>query len=488
MLRHSFALAFLVGALLAPVAEARPHDPRQPCGAPHFLPNALRKPRAVVPREATETRQLRDSFGDFPNLVTSAHFALKWGSASDLSVEDGSKMLDALEASYAVQVEEMAHRTPTGADSFLLNVYVGSSGDGAPSAFAAAYVDVDDEGFEYIVVSPETIESYRPGGDSSYPDAVLAHEFYHVLQVSSGAYFGDDVYWYWEATADWIAEEVFPGNVNNDALAPGYLMYPHVSLTFADFADEGTLLELHHYGAQVFARYLSDVVADSSLIRDSWVNGGPLDDPLEVLDGLLAARGASITEVFGEFAARAAVLDLPHQEMLALWVDSFIPFYPGEDFRVADTAALLRLGGLVEPPAATLPERLAFNAIEIPPVAGPVFVSFEGAATGTRGSTADFRVTLVRQEGGRLQYDALALEGLRGELRADFSGQEEQAFLVVAAVPQESRSGEVFPYQYRVSQGLTAFTGGGCATSPGSSGGLGGLLLLAGLAWLRRRA
>jgi len=37
-----------------------------------------------------------------------------------------------------------------------------------------------------------------------------AHEFFHTIHFQYDAYRADVGYWWWEATATWMAEEVFP--------------------------------------------------------------------------------------------------------------------------------------------------------------------------------------------------------------------------------------------------------------------------------------
>jgi len=447
-------------ALLLATAVAAPF----PCGLPLLgAPPPLRAPSLAPP---SATLEERDAFGSFPNEARSQHFVLKWGDTGGVTGDDASAVLDAFEDAWAVEIDEMGHPEPTGSDQWLFNVYVGDTSSGTPSGYGAAgYFYVDSEGYPYVVIARDTLY------DADYAAITAAHEFYHALQDTLGTYaYTGRAAWYWEATAEWAAGEVYPDNDYSAVFLLGLAYLPYLPVYFFDYPDSGLLQEYHQYGAFIFPRYLSEEVADWSIVRDSWVLGGD-DDPLAVIDGLLAERGTSVAEVFPAFAAHNAVWDYQYGERYQASLDAYEAWYGSQDEHVAARLPAAGTGGWKNAPEATLPYRYGYNLLELDrPQAGTLVFGFNGDAQGSLGGDASWGVTLVTDGPDGVRYTAVPLDEDEGTASLILSGEEDVVYAAVAAIPADADDAEVFGYSYEA-RWEDADSGAGEDSGGGDSGG-----------------
>jgi hypothetical protein len=352
----------------------------------------------------------------------------------------------------------MGHAVPDGSDVYLLNVYLGNSGAGAPTInFDGAYASIDGQGYPYIVLSPSVASYFDMGPEyEPYAATTAVHELYHTVQFATGSFLADDAYWFWEATADWVAGEIYPQHESSYAFVGAWALYPHVAIDFADYADEGLLIELHQYGASIFPQYLTDVAGDWQIVRDAWVNGGANGDPLETLDTGLAALGTDVREAFADFAARLPVWDYPRGEVYEMWAEYYGDAYADEDFRIA-TSVGPDGTGWKRAPALTEPAAFGINVIELSPVNKTITVSVKADAEGSQGSPASMRAFISWRAGSSKSFQELTFEGLEGSIELDAS-EADDIYLVVTPLPDSDQGvDETFGYRYKVNTG----SGGG---------------------------
>jgi len=482
------------------------------CGLP--LVGLGEFPLAELPPLAHATsaeKAVRDSFGDFPNAVESDNFAVKWGSRGSLSAEDATRLAEAFELAWEVEVEAMGYPLPTGSDRYKFNVYLGDSGDGAPASYGAAgYYNRDREGMPYIVIAPETVS----GG---YYETTAAHEFFHAIQDVTRAYTYDGVdAWFWEATAMWVEGEVHPTNPDWYVFLFGYALLPQYPVHFFDYPDTGALQEYHQYGAAVWPRFLTEHMADASVVHDAWVDAQGAT-PQASLAAALEDRGLDIGDAFARFAAHNAVWDYADGRGMEEWVEAYARYYTREDASVVGELDALT-DGWFEAPDETLPQAYGVNTVAWDAEPGPVRVRFEAAAVGDAGSGASWGVTVVTQTDRVPTYTLVPLtaegEGFVGEVELEVPAGVDEAWIVAAVLPDdvagtEVRDGETWTWRAAVEAAPgdtgavdtapTDDTGGdpvaerpgekgaqgcGCAGAPG--GGAGGLLLLVGALMARR--
>jgi hypothetical protein len=406
---------------------------------------------AAAPADASPdgpAKAVRDAYGEVANVLLSPNFALKWGPEGDVDRGDAESLLAALDATWAAEIEAMDYPIPFGSDVYRLNVYIGSTGPGTPEAFPNyAFASRDPEGYPELIYSTERVANVRKATSSA------AHEFFHTVQDTIGTLTGPESGWWWEATATWMAEEVFPDTFDAGYLAAigSYGMLPHVGLRHLEPPEQDwQLIQGHQYGAFVFCRDLTEHVGDPGLLAASFLEAGSEADVLRVLDRLLAARGDDLIDVFGAFAARNTVWDYANGARYRDALAQMAAAWPEEDHRVAEDipADGRRLGPA---PPATLPEHAGYDVLRMARVpAGSLEITFAGAAAGSHGSEATFRVTAVVAGEGAPRYLPVPLEAGRGSLRVTELAGTESLYLAVAAWSWESGEGEVFPFDYAV--------------------------------------
>lgn len=484
-------LSAILLALVLPFPALASAPPRVACGTARHLGEI----RAHGPIQIAATpafggvKTQRDAFGTFPNVRTSANFALKWGPGATYSETIAAKALEAFELGWAVEMETMGHPVPEGTATNLLNVYIGATGGDSPDInFDGAYASIDQQGHPYVVMSPSITEYFDTPGWEGYAATTAVHELYHTVQFATGSFGANDAYWFWEATADWAAGEVYPDDDSSYAFVGAWALYPHVPIDFADYYDEGTLIELHQYGASIFPQFLTDEIGDFSLVRDAWVSGGAGGDPLEVLDGLLAAEGSDVRTAFADFSARLAFWDFPRGEQYEMWAEYYAGAYPNEDDRIAASIGRSGTGGWENAPAATLPAAFGTNLIVLSPTDRVIEVSVEADAEGSAGSPGTLRAFVAVRNGGAVSYHPLVFDGRTGSVEVE--GNVEALTLVVAPLPASDQGvDETFGYRFRVDADGGGSKDRGCSVGGSRAGSLGAFVLaLAPLAaFLRRR-
>ena len=364
------AMKRLLVALALIAAPAPAHASRLVrCGTDAALarrPPVARRPAAAPLSPSADGKRMRDAFGRAPHARRSPNFAVKWGDQG--TVPDGTvdAILAALEVAWQHEIESMDLPLPVGADATLFNIYLYGTGVAVPDFGFSAYTGIDDEGYPYVVLPPDDLTDLAA---LDLMQVTTAHEFFHAIQMGIGAYdaaAGSPGYWYWEATADWMALQIWSDSPVARDYVPFYLLAPHVGIESVVFPDAGefTPIMLHHYGASLLPAYLSDQVADASLVLDSWTTAGPADDPLAVLGALLADRDLDMREAFADFAATNAVLDYPDRALIEQSMGKARAVYPDYDHQVAARVSPGD-GELVDAPAPTLPQAWAYNVIEI---------------------------------------------------------------------------------------------------------------------------
>jgi len=402
-----------------------------------------------VPAPLPDELQQRDAFDVIDNVYLTEHFAIRWGADDDITLNMVALYGDGLERAWDVHVDGMGYPQPFGTETYYLNAYIGNTGGGAPTiSFDGGYVTIDDDGYPFIVMSKGLIELYD--WVPEYPDSTVTHEFMHAIQFTVGRYDYDfDSGWFWEAHAEWSVQFVL-GDDNASSSVGGYALLPYVSLYHFDYPDSGTLIETHHYGAEVFVTHLSENVADEDLVLQSWITAAPNESPQDAFDRLLIERGSSLDEAFENFAIRNATWDYEQSVEYRSSIGSYLQFYPGQgDLYAKD----LEGAGTdwTDAKKSVLPWGLAYNHIRLDGLeGGPLEVGFEGEERGKLGTNARWYASLVLDSFEETVVHPLVADGLTSELTIDELGEFRTAYLVVS---QHARSGpgeEKFGYRYKL--------------------------------------
>jgi hypothetical protein len=127
-----------------------------------------------------------------------------------------------------------------------------------------------------------------------------AHEFLHDIQFGYDAW--EDI-WFFESTAVWMEDEVYP--LVNDNLQ--YLPVSPLSATGfwlpldIDEPDFSKPESINKYGTWIIWRYLSERLG-REVVRDEWNIARGVPHGVQALEATLAARGQVFADVFHQFA------------------------------------------------------------------------------------------------------------------------------------------------------------------------------------------
>jgi hypothetical protein len=240
-----------------------------------------------------------------PNSFQTTHFNIKWGNSGSTAQGDVEALGEHLEASWAKEVVDMGYLAPTATGSYLMDIYIGNTGDGVPTisfqgAYTTLYYDAS-EYMAYIVVHPDII-TYAPASKE-----IAAHEFFHTLQfalyVDSWGYcYGmQDDQWMWEATATWAEDEVYPTINAYVSFLNVYSQNPQESLhSRVDF--------YYPYSRVLFFKYISEYRGGTDAVRQIW-NACETRGTLAGVDEFLKTQGADLQTGFLDFTGRNATMD-----------------------------------------------------------------------------------------------------------------------------------------------------------------------------------
>lgn len=434
-------------------AEAAGPADRLPCRTLELLDGAFIGPELHRdrPPPPPEGKLVRDAYG-VSNSLESDNFVIRWGSG--VAGVEAQAILEAFELSWEVEVAEMQHPQPQGADSHKFNVYVGSTGGGTPDDYdAAGYFTTDPEGWPMIVLSRATVQ------DVEYGVTTVAHEFYHAVQYATGTYrYEDEGAWFWEATASWIEAEVYAENPGYVSFLFGYALLPHLELNFFDYPDTGALQEYHQYGAFIFPRYLAELVGDWRIVRNAWVEPQvDGNDPLAAMEAEIGDLGVGLEEAFMDFVSRNVTWDYMHGDWYEDSVDIYAEYFPAQDHRILEVFRGEGTSGTFSPSPALAPRRYGANVMALEePNAGDLHVRFEGEDFGSLGSPAAFGLTLVRVRGGEPHYQPLMLGEIELDTVVRDGGDADALYVVVGAWSDQLRWDEEFNYAISFEIGAAA--------------------------------
>ena len=230
--------------------------PEQPMAAG----SGVQASRALLP-ELT----VADPYGA-PNQLTSEHFVVLWDSDDGLHESWITNLIGAFEDGWDNHVDGWGMPTPTFMQEHYFNVYLGNTGDGIPSiSGASGYFTTDGDGNPMIVIDPDIL-SY-----GEYASTTAVHEFFHACEWATGNYVTYDSMWFWEASATWSEGETYIDSQDYAWPLPGFAYYGHLPLTHFDYPDTGTLVEMHHYGAFIWPRFVGEHVADPETTIEVWL-------------------------------------------------------------------------------------------------------------------------------------------------------------------------------------------------------------------------
>lgn len=290
-----------------------------------------------IPSQRIMEKQARTPLGGLSQSFRSANFFIQWGIYDGFSNEDIERLATALEDSWAIQIDRDKYPLPRGADTYLVNVYIGNTHERAPQIFsnARAYVDTDEEGYTRIVVSPKLLAQEED------LKTTAAHELFHTIQWHANADYiyapGSPSNWYWEATAVWMEQEVFPDATALLRHLPSFLFYPELPLNYFPTTSTGALSDTHAYGAFLFPLFLDQQFPESDILRTSFTNTQGQNNPLHVLQRLLIQQNTSLKHMFFHFSEVNGTLNYPERNAYLSALDAYGGFNTANSNRPSGT-------------------------------------------------------------------------------------------------------------------------------------------------------
>ena len=292
------------------------------------------------------------------NRLDTEHFSLQWD-GDVISDDDAQAFADSLEESWEIEIEELGWRKPSGSDRYLMRVEVERMGGGA-----GAYTSVDycDGGYRPYVVA--SASSFRQG---SWYKTMACHELHHAIQYAYG--FAHE-FWWWEATATWVEDLVYP--YANDWANALYMFSqsPHLGMNSSAGNSNDQELFWHTYGMGIWGMYLDQKVGGNEFVRSTWeIAAGSSCQYCLWMPDVIEDLGENFDELYADFLATTAVMDYRDRLMLT-------------DVRRTTTIQTMPVDG--QAPSYGRPQSLGMNIIEFDADLGKegkvLEVSFDGAS------------------------------------------------------------------------------------------------------------
>ena len=421
--------------------------PSPRCGTPERVLRAVRAPRPPVSLAAAGGKITRDGFPGERQVLESTNFAA-WWSDPQIDREQARAALDGLEEAWALYIDTLGHRVPPGAEQHRVNLYISTGFDIPSPQWSGAYADLDGEGYAYMVINGRFVADWLLQPQVRH---MLAHEFHHDIQFGTGAFRTADALWYWEASAEWAAQALYPDSRLSYAHVGTYALATEYPVFFRGDPDHVSFLDVHHYGASIFLRHLSDRFDMPALVRDTWESAGAEDDPMTALEDMLP--DGTIADAFHEFAPRMALWDFPGRDLILSQVDASAIAYGDRD-RFAVRVGPDGTGGWIRVPDDRQLRAFGASIIQVArPAGGELRVAVDFDQVGTLGSTFQPRVTIVRETADGIRYSDLR-RGRRGAAaRIRIPEEESEAYVVVAATSERHSTDQAFPYRLSIQPG-----------------------------------
>ncbi|MBN1336125.1 MAG: hypothetical protein JXB39_09205 [Deltaproteobacteria bacterium] len=184
------------------------------------------------------------------------HFVVEWDSSAVAGYAE--RFLESLEYAWEQEVETFGWKAPTSAPEYPILAYIYDY-----SSYAGAYTSVEwCSGYGYV---PYIVAYSGSFSWESWAQDMAAHEFNHTIQFSTSM---SPDFWYWEATAVWMQEEVYPShNIWSDYVV-AYTEYPWIGQNA--WSQQSHEIFYHMYGMAIFNFYLSEYHGGHAVVRDMW--------------------------------------------------------------------------------------------------------------------------------------------------------------------------------------------------------------------------
>jgi len=193
----------------------------------------------------------------YDNFIDGRYHSVQW---EDGAVTEGraERFLESLDFSYEVEVEDQGWKAPNRITSYPMGVYIVNGN------YAGAYTTVAECGSTW---QPYVV-AYAGGlvGGTWYK-TMACHEFNHAAQFSYGQ---AHEFWWWEATATYVEEYVYPEYNEWASFVGTYGDVPHVGLNASAGNSDDQTLFYHTYAMAIWGFYLDQYWGGLDLVLETW--------------------------------------------------------------------------------------------------------------------------------------------------------------------------------------------------------------------------
>ncbi|MBM4390017.1 MAG: hypothetical protein FJ090_02750 [Deltaproteobacteria bacterium] len=351
------------------------------------------------------------------NRIVGDHFVVEYDDGVD--ADDADAFLTALEYSWEKEVNDLGWNEPDGSDQYLMLAYVQNQNTGG------AYTTVERCGNVYMPYIVTGKDSWR---DPYWGDTMAAHEFNHAIQYSYGY---SPEFWWWEATATYIEDYVYP-NVNYwSAYVTGYTDHPEIA--FAAYSQQDYDVFYHMYGMAIWAFYIDNYHGGHDTVQETWKNASRESGTYtyggnDMVDDL----GLDWDESYLDFTARNTVMDYEQQRFFS-------------DIELVDTIRSLPYSAESGRDA---PQGYGQNYYKVAADAGggDLVVSF------TTEERVDFAVQIVEADDAVLRHEYAVVEDA-GEVRLEDFGDHD-AWIIISPLKYTDNDTEyAYAFTARLDEG-----------------------------------
>ena len=236
---------------------------------------------------------------EYDNIVESDHFSVQWENNA-IDEDQAEDFLESLEYSWDVEVTELGWAQPTGTNNHSIMVLVPRE-----SSYAGAYTSVEYcSGSGYMPYIVAYSGSFNTG---NWWKTMACHELNHAVQFAYGY---AHEFWWWEATATWIEEYVYPAYNDWADMTYVYSLVPYIGMNASAGNSDDQYLFYHTYAMAVWAFFLDEKVGGQDLVEKTWqrssLQSGQYDYWMpETIDDV----GEDFDELYLEFMATNASMD-----------------------------------------------------------------------------------------------------------------------------------------------------------------------------------
>lgn len=193
------------------------------------------------------------------NFVYGEHFAVEY--EDGVSEADAQDFLDELEYSYGELFDTWDWKQPNGDTKYLVLAGIQNGGGAGAYTYYNGCSGAPGGWMPYIIAGEGSFSA------GSWYKTMAGHELNHASQFGYG---GLHEFFWWEATATWVEEYLYPPLNDWADMTYVYSQVPHIGLNASAGDSNNQWLFYHTYAMAVWGIYLDEYVGGHDFVRGTW--------------------------------------------------------------------------------------------------------------------------------------------------------------------------------------------------------------------------